>query len=65
MRKTGGKYDSRFIKPKFWGVKKETRIFPGGPEDGTPRSHSAGGLGSVSAWGAGSHMPQLRHGAAK
>ena len=35
MRKTGGKYDNRFIKPKFWGVKKETRNFPGGPEDGT------------------------------
>ena len=28
MRKTGGKYDSRFIKPKFQGVK-ETRDFPG------------------------------------
>ena len=35
MRKTGGKYDSGFIKPTFWGVKKETRNFPGGPEDGT------------------------------
>lgn len=38
MRKTGGKYDSRFIKPKFQGVKKETRDSPCGPEDGTPHS---------------------------
>ena len=41
MRKTGGKYDSRFIKPKFQGVK-EARDFPGGPEDGTPRSQCRG-----------------------
>ena len=62
MRKTGGKCDSRFIKPKFRGVKKETRNFPGGPEDGILLR---GAVGSAPAQGAGSHVPQLRHGAAK
>ena len=62
MRKIGGKCHSRFIKPKFRGVKKETRNFPGGPEDGTLLR---GVVGSAPAQGAGSHVPQLRHGAAK